>query len=432
MTLEAISRSARSLLALLLASILFVGCSLSPDLTPTQTPATPVATTPAPTPMAVRAIADSGSPTVGGTAAADSAGQAVQAAVLKGNLEQVQAVKSADPTVMKDTSTGSYYDQAVKGNQDLLSGGATSIALLQLNWGPVSIDGNSAQATTYEWWETGYDDGSTEIQEDVQNTYSLTQTGGTWLISADNHPSNGPIGRGLGNPFRRSATPTPAPAAATPSADRSRNWAGYTTTNGPFTSVAGTWTIPHVDASQGSSLTAQFNPATDATWIGIGGVNTDDLIQAGSDATVVGQGDTVYTTWIETLPDASRQVALAVLPGDSLTVTITEKQANTWDVLLTNSTSGQSYHETVGYQSSHSSAEWVEEAPSSGNRILPLDRFGVVQFTAGSAVRNGNTVSLAGAGAEPVTMTQGGLGRQPIAVPSGLGSDGSSFSVTRL
>jgi hypothetical protein len=83
----------------------------------------------------------------------------------------------------------------------------------------------------------------------------------------------------------------------------------------------------------------------------------------------------------------------------------------------------------VNYTSSESSAEWVDEAPASQRGILPLDNFGTVSFSAASATQSGQTVNLVQAGAQPITMLN--AARQPLAQPSPIGSDGSSFSVTR-
>jgi hypothetical protein len=60
---------------------------------------------------------------------------------------------------------------------------------------------------------------------------------------------------------------------------------------------------------------------------------------------------------------------------------------------------------------------------------VPLDNFGSVAFSSASAVQNGQTVDLSQAGAQPITMLNSSS--QPLAVPSGIGSDGSSFSVAR-
>jgi hypothetical protein len=204
----------------------------------------------------------------------------------------------------------------------------------------------------------------------------------------------------------------------------SQNWAGYAASGGTFTSVSGTWTVP------------QFTPdspaGADATWVGIGGLTSRDLIQAGTQQSVSGNGSTRYETWVETLPQASHPVPLTVSPGDSVTISISQQPdaADAWQVSFKNNTTGQTYQATEHYQSSLSSAEWVEESPSTmRGRMLPLDNFGQVSFTAASATKDGKQVSIADAGGQSITMiTRGG---QPLAQPSPLGADGSSFSVRR-
>jgi len=57
---------------------------------------------------------------------------------------------------------------------------------------------------------------------------------------------------------------------------------GYAARGGTFTSVSATWTIPHL------ALDGPF--ARDATWIGIGGLRSRDLIQAGHPAGRFGHG----------------------------------------------------------------------------------------------------------------------------------------------
>ena len=92
----------------------------------------------------------------------------------------------------------------------------------------------------------------------------------------------------------------------------SRNWAGYTATGGSFTQVSATWSVPQF---------APDSPAgADAIWVGIGGVQSSDLIQAGTEETVSGHGSTQYQAWVETLPQASRPVPLSITAGDSLSI----------------------------------------------------------------------------------------------------------------
>jgi hypothetical protein len=164
--------------------------------------------------------------------------------------------------------------------------------------------------------------------------------------------------------------------------------------------------------------------------VGIGGVSSRDLIQAGTqDVTAGGQHE--FQSWIELLPAASQQVPLAVAPGDSVTVSILEQGqgSGTWQISMKNNTSGQSYQTTVSYTSSESSAEWIEEAPAGQGGILPLDSFGSVGFSNATAVDNGQTVELAQTGAQSITMLN--ASRQALAVASAIGSDGASFTVTR-
>src|SRR5207247_493739 len=199
----------------------------------------------------------------------------------------------------------------------------------------------------------------------------------------------------------------------------SGNWSGYVASSGPCTSVTGTWIVSQVGAT---------TTGADATWVGIGGVSGTDLIQAGTQATVSGGGVT-YEAWIEMLPDSSHTVSLDVAASDSVTVSITEQTSGEWLIAMVNNTTKASYQRTVRYSSSRSSAEWIQEAPSAGRGVIPLDDFGTVRFTGGSAVRDGKSQSLSALGATAVAMiNRAGLA---IAQPSTLGADGSSFAVTR-
>jgi len=56
-------------------------------------------------------------------------------------------------------------------------------------------------------------------------------------------------------------------------------------------------------------------------------------------------------------------------------------------------TTGMSWSTTVSYDSSLDSAEWIEEAPSSGQGILPLANYGTVTLSPVTA--NGSNPNLA-------------------------------------
>jgi len=339
---------------------------------------------------------------------------AVKDVVQRANEAQVQAFARNDPTLMRATATSSYYQELVQTNQGLQSTGAQSIALVTLEWVDVTVSGTTANAVTNETWRTTYSDGSVSDSTD-RNEYTLVLQAGAWKISADVQPTTQIITPGAGT---APSVTRPGPAASVTSS--SSNWSGYAASGGTFTSVTATWTVPTVTATSSGA---------DATWVGIGGLTSNDLIQAGTQAMVDGSGTVEYSSWIEMLPQSSRNVPLTVSAGDSVTVTIAQQTGSDWLITIKNNTTKGTYSVTVQYSSSNSSAEWVQEAPSVGRGLVSLDQFGTVQFSGASAVRDGKTMSLSALGAKAITMING-LG-QAIAQPSTIATDGSSFTVAR-
>ena len=217
------------------------------------------------------------------------------------------------------------------------------------------------------------------------------------------------------------AIPGPATSAQTRADNaESRNWAGYAATVGKYTAVSGTWTVPEF---------APDSPVgADATWVGIGGVHGNDLVQAGTQETVADHGRTQYQAWVEMLPQSSQPVPLPISAGDSISISIEQSAKDQWRIAFANNTSGKAYEMSVHYESSLSSAEWVVEAPSARRgRILPLDTFGTITFSQATAVKDGQTVTVSQAGGHPITMIS--RSGHALASPSVLGEDGGSFSV---
>jgi hypothetical protein len=217
----------------------------------------------------------------------------------------------------------------------------------------------------------------------------------------------------------------PAPLVFAPDAaatiSTSHNWSGYTATNATFTSVSGMWTIP--------SASSSGHAAADAAWVGIGGIRRNDLVQAGTQNIIGSSGQISTTAFIEMLPRASQHIPMTVNPGDSVTVAVAQQSTDQWQFSFVDNTNGQTYVTTLAYHSSLSSAEWIEEDPSSRARLLPLDNFGTVQFSSGSAIQNGNSVNIAQANGQAMTMLDANC--QALATPSALGGDGASFTITR-
>jgi hypothetical protein len=213
----------------------------------------------------------------------------------------------------------------------------------------------------------------------------------------------------------------PQPSSPAPNADSSRNWSGYAAVNGTYTGVSATWAIPNITGSAN-------NYGVDATWVGIGGVNTHDLIQVGTQEAVGRNGPVSYNTFFEILPYPSQSLPVDIKGGDSVTVSLNQKSPDLWQISLKDNSSGKSISINQQYASSMSSADWIEEAPSSIRRIMPLANFGTVQFRNVSAILDGKQVNLAQANAQAIAM---GRYDQVLATASVPGNDGASFSVTR-
>lgn len=447
-TAKALLSSAKLLLPFIIA-ILLVSCApidtkparptntrdvgVTPSVVASPTSAPIVSPSPRATPLAVATLAPTSVPATPTAIAAANGASAtradptslIKAVIQKANEAQAQAFNQQNPSLMKDTATGDYYSHLLQINNDLSSSGVASIKLMKLEWGAVTLkNATTAEATTFETWETVFSDGGTQ-QDRNRNVYQLVLDNGTWKIQSDDHPataggsSGGTTPSGVGTP---SARPTPPEQIIPAGPGESRNWSGYAADKGSYTSVSGTWTIPQPKTSGVASSAA--------TWVGIGGVRARDLIQAGTEEIILGTGSVRYNAWIEMLPEVSHTVPLVVHPGDSVTVSIVRQSSNDWLITILNNTTSEKFSRTVTYQSSLSSAEWVEEAPSGGRRIVPLEDFGKVTITGGAAVANGKPVTIASSGAKPITMID--ARGEAIAQTSSLGPDGSSFTVTRV
>jgi hypothetical protein len=126
-------------------------------------------------------------PTVTGTAADAATQQAIQQVIQQVDNAQIQAIESKNPQVMQPTATPEFYQEQVTTNQDLVDNGVTDIKLVNIEWGPVTVNGNTASATDWETWSTTFEDGTTEQSRD-RNVYTLVLDNGSWKVQADDHP----------------------------------------------------------------------------------------------------------------------------------------------------------------------------------------------------------------------------------------------------
>jgi|SRR5579884_294045 len=206
----------------------------------------------------------------------------------------------------------------------------------------------------------------------------------------------------------------------------SLNWSGYAVTPGSgVTGVSGTFTVPAAGLDP---------PGFAATWAGIGGYNTTDLIQAGTGEQSV-PGNSVlgaqYYAWYELLPASETPISnctgdpnCTVTPGDRMTVNISNISGNTWNIAMTDA-GKWSWSQNVTYSSSESSAEWILEAPTLVAQTV-LANVGTVPFGPTSTYTAGGTTHTIAAGSP--TQIDLGTGLVNEATPSALASDGQSFN----
>lgn len=209
----------------------------------------------------------------------------------------------------------------------------------------------------------------------------------------------------------------------------SLNWSGYAVTPGSgVTAVASDFTVP---------AAALLPPGFAATWTGIGGYNSSDLIQAG-----VGENSlpnnalfgTQYYAWYELLPNAETPISgctgdpnCTVTPGDQVSVNISNVSGNTWSVSLSDAGKWSWSHD-VTYASSGSSAEWILEAPTVVAQTI-LANVGTAHFGPTSTfTRGGTTYTIAQGNPTQIVLSPSPVGGVDEATPSALAADGQSFN----
>ncbi|HVU73827.1 MAG TPA: G1 family glutamic endopeptidase [Mycobacteriales bacterium] len=144
----------------------------------------------------------------------------------------------------------------------------------------------------------------------------------------------------------------------------SLNWAGYAVTGSTITGVTQSWIVP---------TAGLIPPGFSSTWAGIGGYTSSDLIQAGTTQDSLPVGGSQYYAWWETLPDAETPITsgctgadptCAIAPGDHMHVDIHQVGNNVWSITLSDNGKWSWQSPNISYASTHSSAEWIHEAPT--------------------------------------------------------------------
>jgi Peptidase A4 family len=200
---------------------------------------------------------------------------------------------------------------------------------------------------------------------------------------------------------------------------KSSNWSGIAVTGKVYTAVAGSWKVPTVIATPGSNRYA-------SDWVGIGGFNTSDLIQAGTSEMYTG-GHASYNAWTEILPASEAVIpGFTVHPGDLMTVVITKGSGNAWTMVVTDSTLSESFTKHVNYASTEGSAEWIHEAPQVNGSVVDIASTTNAIFDHGTV--NGSTV-IGSAGTQKRIQLTGAVPGDTKATPSKLDSDKDGIAV---
>ena len=198
------------------------------------------------------------------------------------------------------------------------------------------------------------------------------------------------------------------------------SWSGYAVTAGaPYTSASATWQVPNVSYDGGQT---PYGYEYVFNWVGIGGDGDATLIQLGTESMVSTTGVTSFYTWYELYPAVSVPVGLTVKPGDIVTASLqctaacALSQTQTWQLTITNDTTGAAWTQNLQYQSSMASAEWITEPPYY-NGFLPLADYDAATFDPVEANGNNPNLSLSTNGI--IALDQWGQTSNPSAPVNG-------------
>jgi Peptidase A4 family len=167
-----------------------------------------------------------------------------------------------------------------------------------------------------------------------------------------------------------SASPVPEEAIVT------HNWSGYALIGSSFTGITGTFNIPY-------PLKSASCLEETSIWVGVDGMYSHDLLQAGIAETgftlpssglrtewpaptvapiLCGRKGQTYAWW-EDLPSAPVRANVPVDIGDEVTVSIFKISPGWWALAVHDTTDKRSFLMTEPYGGPQTSVDWVVEAP---------------------------------------------------------------------
>jgi len=167
--------------------------------------------------------------------------------------------------------------------------------------------------------------------------------------------------------FKKTTTTSSAATINTISGT-TNNWAGFAL-NQASTCVDGFWSVPTVSAD------SSHLPAYASQWVGLGGLNTQTLLQCGSADNITSSSSSYYT-WYELLgtnyytPNEIKVSSVPCKPGDIMYCRVTTSilsstnMTTTFDIFNVTQNKYTSFNVNVtSYNNVPNSAEWIAERP---------------------------------------------------------------------
>jgi Peptidase A4 family len=189
-------------------------------------------------------------------------------------------------------------------------------------------------------------------------------------------------------PGTATITVTGAPSPGTTAGMQSYNWSGYMLQDGvgAYNDAFGYWVVPAV---QKPPYGSDNNGYRSATWVGIDGWNSDNLIQVGTSENYDdgGTGPSYYAWWYILGPGYDNPIGNPVQAGDFMSGEVKAGGAcgdDPWTITLVDHTQNWNFTTCQTYGGSGESAEWIEEATGYGKQDGPLPDFDTVTFCGGT------------------------------------------------
>jgi hypothetical protein len=181
----------------------------------------------------------------------------------------------------------------------------------------------------------------------------------------------------------------------------SYNWSGYAAYDNatkPFATsyIYAYWIVPVAQHAFGHGLPTGWDYSSQ--WVGIDGLGSPDVLQAGTEADAYALGSTkepFYAAWIEWYPSSESRISnFSVAPGNEMFVEVWNTGQTVGNAYLLNLTTQQSVSFTFdapsGTKLVGNSAEWVVERPGISGGLAPLTNYVACPFDSCYAIGSVN------------------------------------------